>query len=92
MNFPAPHVDGIRRSWHGNFGILFSACVTAFRELVLGGANDQIESGMKIRIPCQIPRLRQWRRNFSQVVVHAVHRMLENFKAGLAWQHRFWEA
>jgi hypothetical protein len=23
---------------------------------------------------------------------HAVHRMLENFKAGLAWQHRFWEA
>ena len=23
---------------------------------------------------------------------HAVHRMLQNFKTGLAWQHRFWEA
>ena len=40
----------------------FSACVTAFRELVLGGANGQIENRMKTRIPC-IPRLRQWRRN-----------------------------
>ena len=28
----------------------------------------------------------------SQVFVHAVHRMLKNLKAALAWQHRFWEA
>lgn len=26
MNFPAPHVDGIRRSWHGNFGFFFGLC------------------------------------------------------------------
>ena len=30
MNFPVPHIDGTRvQSWHGNFSILFSACVTA---------------------------------------------------------------